>query len=179
MRRHQPVFAVAVAARTQQQHSRQRQPTTHGVHHHRACKIMELFSGQRFDPGLYAEMLIPDNALEEGVDQPDDHCRGDQLGVKTGTLGNAARDDGRNGRRKSQQKEKLHQLIAVFGCQLFGAHKKVAAIGHAVADGKVNNGRDGEVHQNLHQRIDLVFFAHRAELEKCKAGMHGQHHDAA
>ena len=179
MCRHQPVFAVAVAARTQQQHSRQSQPTAHSVHHHRACKIVELFSGQRFDPGLHAKVLIPDNPLEEGVDQPNDDGRGDQLRVKARTLGNAARDDGRDGRGKSQQKEKLHQLIAVFGRQLFRAHKKVAAIGHAVADGKVNNGRDGEIHQNLHQRIDLVFFAHRAELEKCKAGVHGQHHDAA
>ncbi len=90
MRRHQPVFAVAVAARTQQQHSRQRQPTAHRMHHHRAGKIMKLFAGQSLDPGLNAELLIPDNALKEGVDQPDDHCRGDELRVKTGTLCNAA-----------------------------------------------------------------------------------------
>ena len=100
---------------------------------------MKLFARQRFDPGLHAKVLIPDNAFKEGVDQPNDHCRGDQLRIKTCSLGNAARDDGRNGSRKSKQKEKLDQLIAVFGCQLFGAHKKVAAIGHAVTDGEINH----------------------------------------
>jgi len=44
---------------------------------------------------------------------------------------------------------------------------------------EIGNGRNGEIHQNFHQRIDLVLFAHRTELEKCKAGVHGQHHDAA
>ena len=140
---------------------------------------MEFGPGQVFDPGLHTEVLVPDDALKEGVDEPHHHGSGQQLGPELGPLGNAARDDGRNGGRKGEQEEELHQVVAVFGCQLFGSNEKVRAIGHAVADHEIHDGGHGKVHQNFHQRVDLVLFADRAQLQKSKACVHGQHHDAA
>jgi hypothetical protein len=68
---------------------------------------VEFGAGQRLDPGLHAEMLVPGNALEEGVDQAHEHGRGDQLGPELGAFGNAARDDGGNGGGEGQQKKNL------------------------------------------------------------------------
>ena len=74
---------------------------------------MKLFSGQRFDPGLHAEMLVPDNALEKGINQADDDSCCDQLRIKAGAFGNAAGNDGRDGCGKGEQKEELDQLVAI------------------------------------------------------------------
>ena len=64
-------------------------------------------------------------------------------------------------------------------CERFGAGEKIHAIGHAVADEKIGDGRDAEVSENLDQCIDLVFLAHSAQFQKGKACVHGQHHDGA
>ena len=147
--------------------------------HHAAGKVVELGAGQCLDPGLHAEMLVPGNALEEGVDQAHDHGRGDQLGPELGAFGNAARDDGGNGGGKGQQKEELDQAIAVECRQLLGAHEKVRAVGHAIAEREINHGGDREVDQDLDQGIDLVLAAHGAQLQKSETGVHGQDHDGA
>ena len=139
---------------------------------------MELCAGYRLDPGLNAEMLVPGNALKKRVDKTHNHGGRNQLRVKTRALGNAARNDGGDGGRKCQQKEKLDQLIAVFSGQLFSPDKKVRAISHAVTYGEIGNGGDGKIRQNFDQCIDLILFADGAQLQKGKTSMHGQHHDA-
>ena len=101
---------------------------------------MEFIARGGFDPGLHAKLLVPNDALKEGINQAHNHGRGQQLRVKARPLGNAARDDGRDGGCKGQQKEKLDQLVAVLGGQLLGPHKKVGAVGHPVADQKINHG---------------------------------------
>lgn len=45
-------LAVAVAARAQQQHGAQGNPSAHGVHHHAAGEVVELCSGQRLDRSI-------------------------------------------------------------------------------------------------------------------------------
>jgi hypothetical protein len=140
---------------------------------------MEFFAGQHLDPGLDAETLVPHDALEERVDKADDHRGGNQLRPKARPLRNATGNDGRNGRGEGEQKEELHQLVAVLGRQLLGAHEEARAIGHAIAHQKIGHGGDRKVHQDLDQGIHLVLFADRAQLEKGKTRVHGQHHDAA
>ena len=179
MRRHHTVLAVAVVTGAQQDDGWQSDPAAHGVHHHRACKVMELVARDRLDPGLHAKVLVPGNALKEGVNKAHNHRRGDQLGPKLGPLGDAARNDGGNGRRKGQQKEELDQVVAVLGGQLLGPHKEGGAISHAVTDHKINHSGDRKVHQDLDQGVDLVLFANRAQLQEGKSSVHGQHHDAA
>ncbi|KZR99565.1 Uncharacterized protein APZ42_004513 [Daphnia magna] len=61
----------------------------------------------------------------------------------------------------------------------FGPGEEVHAVGHAVAHQKVGHRGHREIHQDLDQSIDLVLLAHRAQLQKGKARMHGQHHDGA
>ena len=149
------------------------------MHNHAACKVMKFSPGLRLDPGLHAEMLVPDNTLKEGVNKTDDDSRCNQLRPKACPFGNAARDDGGNGGSKRQQKEELHQFIAVPSHQGFGANKKAGAIGDGVAHDEIHHGRYREVHQNFDKRVDLVFAAHGAELQERKTGVHGQNHDAA
>ena len=149
------------------------------MHDHRTGKVVKFIARGRLDPGLHAKVLVPSDALKEGVHKTDNHSSGDQLGPELGPLGNAARNDGGNGRSKGQQEEKLDQVIAIFGRQLLGTDKEVRAVGHAVANHKINHGGDREVDQDLDQRIDLVLFANCSQLQKRKTGVHGQDHDAA
>ncbi len=100
---------------------------------------MELSACGGLDPGLHAIVLIPDNTFEKWVNQAHDDCRCNQLGPELGALRNAARNDGRNGCRKSQQKEELHQLIAILGSQLLCAHKETGAVSHAIANQKIRD----------------------------------------
>jgi hypothetical protein len=69
---------------------------------------MKLVAGERGDPALDAEVLVPGDALVQRVDEADDDRGSDQLRPELGALGDAARDDGRNGGRESQQEEELH-----------------------------------------------------------------------
>ena len=101
MRRNGAVFAVAVAARAEQQHGAQSHPATHRVYHHTAGKVVELGASARQQPGLDAQLLVPGDTLKQRVDQPDQYGSGNQLRPKLGTLGNPARNNGRNSSRKS------------------------------------------------------------------------------
>ncbi len=134
---------------------------------------MELIARERLDPSLHAKVLIPDNALEEGVNKTHDHRRGDQLRPELCPLGNAARNDGGVGGGKGQQKEELDQVVAVFGGQLLGSHKEGVAISYAVTDHKINPSGYRKIHQDFDQRIDLVLFADRAQLQKSKTSAQG------
>ena len=102
MRRNGTVFAVAVAACAQQDHRGQGQPAAHGVHHHRACKVVKLSAGVGQQPGLDAPLLVPSHTFIQGVDHAHQNRSSDQLWPKLGALGNAAGDDGGNGGRKGQ-----------------------------------------------------------------------------
>jgi len=178
MRRDTAVLAVAVAARTQQNHCRQRQPASDRMNHDGAGKVVKLGTAEVLDPCLHAKTLVPDHAFKQRINQANNHRSGQQLGIKARPLGDAAGDDGRNGSGKRQQKEKLDEFVAVFGGQLLRAYKKAGAVSHTVADDKIDHGGDRKVHQNLDQRIDLIFFANGAQFKKRETGMHGQNHDA-
>ncbi|MPM91551.1 hypothetical protein SDC9_138682 [bioreactor metagenome] len=94
-------------------------------------------------------------------------------------LGNAAGNDGGNGGGKGQQEEELGQFEPVLVHQGFDAGEEIDAVGDAVADEEVGNGRHAEVAQYLDQRVDLILLAHRAHLEKGETRVHGEHHDGA
>jgi hypothetical protein len=170
------VLAVAVAARPQQQHGGQPDPAADGVHDHAAGEVVELGAGQPLDPGLDAETLVPGDAFEHRVHQAHQHRGGDELRAEARPFGDAAGDDGGNRRREGQQEEELHQFVAVLRRQRLGTDEEADAVGHGVADEEVGDGRDREVDQDLHQRIDLVLLAHRAQFQEGEAGVHGQHH---
>ena len=133
MRRHRAVFAVTVATRAEQHDRRQGQPAANRVHHNGAGEIMELGTGQRLDPRLHAEILVPDDAFKKWIDESDDDGGGDQLRVKPRTFGNAARNDGRNRCCKGQQEKELHQLVTILGGELFCADEEMRAVGNPVA----------------------------------------------
>ncbi|EOA06267.1 hypothetical protein HFRIS_003398 [Herbaspirillum frisingense GSF30] len=100
-------LAVAAAARTQQQHGGQGDPAADGVDHDGTGEVVEFGAEGGCQPGLYAEVLVPGDALEEGIDQADQYGGGQQLRVEFGAFGDAARDDGRNGGGEGQQEEEL------------------------------------------------------------------------
>src|SRR5665647_3224269 len=102
------------------------------MHHHGAGEIMKFGAGERLDPGLHAKMVVPDNALKKWVDKADDDGCCNQLGIKARTFCDTTRDNGRNGRRKRQQKEEPDEFVAVFNGQFLGSDKEVGAISHAV-----------------------------------------------
>ena len=138
---------------------------------------MELGTEGGHQPGLHAQVLVPRDTFEEGVDQSHQHRRGDQLRIEFGTLGNAARDDRRDGRREGQQEEEFHQLETAALGQRFGTGKEAHAVSHVIADEEIDDGRHRKVGQDLHQGIDLVLPAHPPQFQEGKAGMHGQDHD--
>ena len=129
-------------------------------------------------PILNAVITVPDNAFKERVNQSDQRKSGSQLRIESRTLGDAARHNRRNGSRKGQQEKEFDQVIAIFGGQDFGTGKEADAIGHAVTHKKVGNGGDRKIGDDFDQGIDLVFLADRAQFQKGKTGMHGQHHNA-
>jgi len=51
---------------------------------------MELLAGDGLDPGLHSKVLVPGDALEEGVDEAHDHGGGNQLWPEFGAFGDAA-----------------------------------------------------------------------------------------
>ena len=139
MRRHSAVFAVAVVTCTQQDDRGQSNPAAHGVHYNRARKVVKLFTGGGLDPSLHTEVLVPRDALKEGIDKTHDTSRCNELGPKLRAFSNATRNDGGNGGSESQQEKELHQVIAIFGSQSFGAHKKASAIGDGITHHKINH----------------------------------------
>src|SRR5690606_21778386 len=126
-----------------------------------------------------AECLIPGDALEEGIDEADDEEGGGELRIEARAFGNAAGDDGRDRGSEGQQEKELRQVIAVALGQYFGAAEEIHAVGNAVADEEIGEGGDREVDQDFDQGIDLVLLADGAELQKGKAGVHGEDHDGA
>ncbi|MNV65941.1 hypothetical protein D3C71_1586650 [compost metagenome] len=147
------------------------------MHHNRAGKVVKLIPGDRFDPALHPKMVIPGDALEKRIHKTHNHRRRHQLRPELGALGNAPRHNGRNSRRKREQEEEFDEVVPTLLCQRFRPHKEVCAIGHPIAHHEIRHGGHGEIHQDLHQRIDLIFFANRAQLQKGEARVHGQYHD--
>ena len=56
---------------------------------------------------LQAVVLVPDDALEEGIGKADDQRGGDALRAELRALGDAARDDGRHCRGEGAQEEEF------------------------------------------------------------------------
>jgi hypothetical protein len=179
MRRNAAVLLIAPAPRAEQDHGGEANPAADRMHHHRAGEVVELFTEAGFQRGLDAVGLVPGDALEERVDEADQQEGGGELRAEARAFGDAAGDDGRDRRSEGQQEEELGEFIAALLHQGFGAGEEMYAVGDAVADEEVGQGRDRKVAQDLDQRIDLVLLAHRAQLQKGKAGMHGQDHDGA
>jgi hypothetical protein len=71
---------------------------------------------------------------KNGIDEGDDHESRRQLRIEFGALGDAARNDRRDGCRKGQQEEELGQLVTVLLQQGVGAMEEIDAVGDAVAD---------------------------------------------
>ena len=151
-------------AGAEQQHGGQGNPAAHGVHHHRTGEVMKLLPEVAFEPGLDAEVLIPGNAFKKRIDKTNQHKGGGQLRVELGPFGNTPGNNGRNGRRKSQQKEEAGDVVAALFGDLAGADKEVGAIGHGKADGEISHRRYGKISEDFHQCIDLVLFAYGAHF---------------
>ena len=138
---------------------------------------MKLLPRHGFDPALHTKMLVPGDALKKRVHKAHDDCRCHQLRPELGALCNAARHDGRDGGCEREQEEELDQRIPAELHQRLCANKKMRAVGHGVTDDEIDHRGYRKVHQDLDQRIHLVLFADRAQLQKRKPGVHGQHHD--
>jgi hypothetical protein len=136
-------------------------------------------------PPLQAEVLVPDDTLEHGVEEADDERGGGALRTELGALGNAARDDGRDRRGEGREKEEPDEAQALGieafarAVQLLDTDEEGNAVGDGIADEEVGHRRDGEIDQDLAQRIDLVLVAHGAGLEESEAAVHGEHEHRA
>ncbi len=149
------------------------------MHHDGAGEVVEGRTKSGRQPVLEAEHLVPGDAFIEGIDEADEQEGGGQLRVEAGALGDAAGDDGGDGGGEGEQEEELGQLVAILLHQGVYAAEEMDAVGDAVADEEIGNGRDREIGQDLDQRVDLVFLADGAELKKGETCVHGEHHDAA
>ena len=151
--------------------------TADGVHHDGAGEVVEGRTEGALEPALQAVVAVPDDALEQRIDQRDDQRRGHQLRIEARPLGDAAGDDGRDGGGEGHQKEELHQLVAALFGEALGRVKEVPAVGDRIADEEVHRRREREVGEDFAEGVDLVFVAHRADLEEGEAGVHGHDQD--
>ncbi len=141
--------------------------------------LAELCLEEKF---LQAVVLVPDDTFEEGIEQADDERRCHALRQEARALGDAAGDDGRDRRRKRAQEEEFDERQTLrtearhtgAAAQSRRADKEGDAVSDRVADQKVGKCRDGEIDQDLAERVDLVLVAHRACFEKSKAAVHGE-----
>ena len=167
---------VAAAPRADLQHGGEANPSADRVHDHAAREIVEFGACVGLQPRLHAEMPVPRDALEEWIDERHERERRGDLRIEARTLGDAARHDGRNGGGEREQEEEAHELVAVALCQHRRTGEEARAVRDGVADEEIGDGRDGEVDQDLHQRVDLVLAPHGPELEEGEARMHREHH---
>ncbi len=109
-----PSFVVAAAPRAEQQHRDEADPAADRVHDDAAGEVVELRAERGLEPGLHAEVPVPGDALEERVDETDQQEGRRELRIEARALGDAAGDDGRDGRGERQQEEELHELVAAL-----------------------------------------------------------------
>ena len=75
---------------------------------------MELLAELRLEEGLLqAEVLVPDDAFEERIEQADDQRGRHALRQEPRALGDAAGDDGRHGGGEGAQEEELDERQAL------------------------------------------------------------------
>ncbi len=86
---------------------------------------METGTEMRQQPGLQAEIAIPDHTFEKRVDEGDDQRRGAQLRGEPGTLSDPSGNDRGNRCGKGQQEEELDQPVAVIAADLRRRVQKV------------------------------------------------------
>ena len=179
MRRDAALLRVAAAPRAEHQHGDEADPAADRVHDDAPGEVVELRAERGLEPRLDAVVLVPGDALEERIDEADEQERRGELRVEPRALGDAAGDDRGDRRGEREQEEELDELEAALLRKRLGAGEEIDAVGDRVADEEVRDRGDGEVDDDLHQRVDLVLLAHGAELEEGEAGVHRQHHDRA
>ena len=150
------LWAIAPKARTEQNYRRKCQPSADRMDHNRACEIMERGAETGFQPVLKAKVAIPNHPFKQRINQADNRRRGQQLGAEFSSLSNAARDNGRNGRRESEQEEKLDKREALWA---------IAAIARRAADGGGGRHKVDE----LQQKVELLEMSHGALVERIEA----------
>src|SRR5205085_11597940 len=100
-----------------------------------------------------------------------------QLCVEFCTFRDTAGNNRRNGCRKCQQKKEPHKLIATTRGKRVRGGEEMNSVRQCVTDEEVRNRRNRKVGQNFDQRVDLIFLAHGAQLQKRKPRMHCQDQD--
>ena len=179
VRRYPALLRVAAAPRAEHQHGDEADPAAHRVDDDAPGEVVELRAERALEPRLDAVVLVPGDAFEERIDEADEQERRGELRIEPRTLGDAAGDDRRDRRGEREQEEELDELEAALLRERLGAGEEVDAVGDRVADEEVRDRGDGEVDDDLHQRVHLVLLAHGAELEEGEAGVHREHHDRA
>ena len=169
---------VASDAGAEQEHGCQRRPAAEGVHDDRAGEIVEGRAEHRIEEViLQAVVLVPDDAFEQRIDQPDHQRRRHTLRHEFGALGDAAGNDRGNGGGERARKKNLTSVITLLGADRLSAREKRHAVSDCVADKEIRHRRDREIGQDLDERIDLVLVADRADLEEGEAPVHGEDED--
>jgi hypothetical protein len=156
------------------------------VHDDGAGKVVKLLAQHALEEALLeAVVLVPDDALEEGIGEADDQRRGDALRGEPRALGDAARDDGGHCGGESAQEEEFDERqplrIEAFRrtVERLGIDEEGDAVGDGVADEEISHRRYGEIDQDLAQRVDLVLVAHRTGFQEREAAVHGEHEHRA
>src|SRR5262249_46485084 len=131
---------VAAEPCSEAPHSRKAGPATKCVHDDRAGEIMELGAEQVIEkPFLQAEVLVPGDAPEQRIAEADDQrCRRSLRG-KSGTLGNAPRDNSGHRGSKHDEKKEPDEAEALRLRDGARASKKADAIRDGVTDQKIGN----------------------------------------
>ena len=140
---------------------------------------MELRAQGRIHPVLNAKRAIPCDAFKERIDESHQDEGGGQLGLKPGPLGDASGYDGGYGCSKSQKKKNLTSAYPFSGSEVSCAGEEIDAVGDAVSNEKIGDGGGAEIGENLHQCVDLILLANRAQFEESKPGVHRQYQDCS
>ena len=107
------VGAVAAGAGAEAEDRGEGEPAADGVDDDRAGEIVERGAEGRGEPGLDAEIAVPDEAFAEGIDEADDDRGGEHLRPELCALGDAARDDRGDGGGEGREEEEFDEAEAL------------------------------------------------------------------
>ena len=127
--------------------------------------------------------MVPDDALRERIDDPDDDGGSEHLRPEPRALGDSAGNNrghrrGEGGKEEeADQREAVQRKAGRAGRKVGGADEEGDAVRDPIAEEEIADCRKREVRHDLDHRIYLVLASHRADLEKGEAAMHGKDQD--
>ena len=170
-------------ARAEQQHRRQRDPSTDGMHHRGPGKVNK---AQLRQPALRLTLhcAAPGPVTSNRVDQRRHRQRGQAIGEEAHPFRHRAGDDGGGGATEHElEDEKAHQPEGMAAIEQKAVTAKPAVLTFAehqgIAEQPEHDPRQAQINHILDGDIDAVFGAHQPSFQTKETGLHDEYQKGA